>query len=231
MLYTEYPWSFLQTQIPEAVIRTAQAAHEVAWQTSYFAQAAHEIAMQQTETLVALQRIPHIVTQQALSTYSAMVADLVRSVRASLAASGITAALETTQVLRDLPISQMQRLFSAWRPSYPSPPFPTYAPLASEPKRQARIRNPSRPRTRLIRRLAKQEFLQVSAASLVLVQATSPEILAALKDFSQTPACEKMLLLLGPSASLLAEHLSPGERKALLWIVWLFTALIVFSKQ
>lgn len=231
MLYTEHPWSFLQTQMPDAVIRTAQAAHEVAWQTSYFAQAAHEIAMQQTEILAALQRISYSALQQALSAHSVMAADLVQGVRACLAASGMTAALEATQALRGIPILRMQRLFSAWRPPYPSPPFPAYAPLASEPTRQARIRNPSRPRTRLIRRLAKQEFLQVSAASLVLVQATSPEILAALKDFSQTLACEKMLLLLGPSASLLAEHLSPGERKALLWIVWLFTALIVFSKQ
>lgn len=231
---TEHPWSFFQTQTPEAVIRTAQAMHEVALQTSYFAQAAHEIAMHQAETVAALQRISHSAMYQAFSTHPVLTTDLVRSVQASLSASGITAALETTQALRDIPVSQMQRLLGFWQPPY-MPPFAACAlsvntSPVSESKQQIQPRKTARPRTRLIRRLAKQEFLQAAAVSLVLIQATSPEILEAVKEFTQTPACGDLLSLLSSSACIGAEYLSPKDRKTLLWVVWLFTVLFIFGK-
>ena len=128
----------------------------------------------------------------------------------------------------------MHRLLQLWKPPY-MPPFDAYGlsantPPVPESKQQIRTRKLSRPRTRLIRRLAKQEFLRAAAVSLVLIQATSPEILEAVKEFTRTPACGDLLSLLTSSACIGAEYLPPKDRKTLLWVVWLFTALFILSK-
>ncbi|MFC2316059.1 MAG: hypothetical protein ACFNLO_09220 [Selenomonas massiliensis] len=228
--------SFLQNHLPVGTMRAAQAALDASAQTLQVAQVARGIAMQQAETIAALQRIPQIAINQALLEQSTKMTEFVQSLRTSIAASSIVAALETTEALRNIPLAQIQRLLSIWQPSYIPPAFITYGlsadvPPVSEPRRQTKRRKPAHPRTRLIKRLAKQEFFQISAATLVMIQATSPEILDSVKTFSQSPACDKLLALLGPSAGILAEQLSSSDRKALLWIVWILTLLLVFNKQ
>ena len=228
--------SFLQDNLPVRAMRTAQAALDASVQALQAVQAARGIAMQQTETIAALQRIPQIAINQALLDQSAKMTDFVQNLRSSIAASGIVSALESSKALKNIPILQMQRSLNKWQPSYIPPAFITYGlsvddPPVSEPRRQTRIRKPAHPRTRLIKRLAKQEFFQISAATLVMIQATSPEILDSVKTFSQSPACDKLLTLLGPSAGILAEQLPSSDRKALLWIVWILTLLLVFNKQ
>ena len=241
MTYTTSPWSFLQNQAAEGTFRTAQAAHEIAIQTLsaakiahgigrqtlQFAQAAHK-SMPQAETIAALQTI----AQSAI--HATKTEDLVRIMHASITASSIATALEINKTLETIPISQMHRLLQLWKPPY-MPPFAAYGLSANaspmpESKQQIRTRKLPRPRIRLIRRLAKQDFLQTAAVSLVLVQATSPEILESIKDFAQTPACADLLSLLSSSACIRAEYLSPKDRKTLLWIVWLFTVLFILGK-
>lgn len=241
MTYTTSPRSFLQTQAAEGTFRTAQAAHEIAVQTLsaakiahgigrqtlQFAQATHK-AMLQYETIANLQKI----TQSAIQTTKTE--DLVRIMHASIAVSSIATALEINKNLENISISQMHRLLQLWKPPY-MPPFAAYglsanASPVSESKQQIRTRKLSRPRTRLIRRLAKQEFLRAATVSLLLVQATSPEILESIKEFAQTPACTDLLSLLSSSACIGAEYLSPKDRKTLLWIVWLFTVLFILGK-
>lgn len=241
MTYTTSPWSFLQKQAAESTFRTAQAAHEIAIQTLSAAKIAHGIdrqtlqfaqtvhkSMPQAETIAALQTIAQS------SIHTTKTEDLVRIMHASIAASNIATELEINKTLENIPISQMHRLLQLWKPPY-MPPFAAYglsanASPVSESKQQIRTRKLPRPRTRLIRRLAKQDFLQTAAVSLVLVQATSPEILESIKDFAQTPACADLLSLLSSSACIGAEYLSPKDRKTLLWIVWLFTVLFILGK-
>jgi hypothetical protein len=204
---------------------------------------AQKIASLQSETIAtihdrfsSLKEIPHLAINQALLRQSAMMTDFIQNIRTSIETSGINAALETSETLKTIPLAHMQRLLKIWQPPYIPPSFITYEGSvdvlpSSESHHQTRRRKPAHPRTRLIRRLAKQEFFQISAAILVMIQATSPEILDSVKTFSQSPACDQLLALLGPSAGILAEQLSSSDRKALLWIVWILTLLLVFNKQ
>lgn len=196
---------------------------------------AQKIVAQQSETIAALQRIPQIAINQALLQQSAKMTATIQNIRTSIAASGITAALELSEALRNIPIAHMQRLLSICQPSYMSP-LVAYGcsedakSSTVEQHQQPRKGKPTHPRTRLIKRIARQELVQISAAALVLIQTTSPEILESVKAFSQSAACDNLLVILGPSAAILAEQLSPKDRKALLWIVWILTMLLVFNK-
>lgn len=243
--------------IPESVIETIQRAHLVTaewskhvdvmpktiWKIPHIEpfkefhpllHTAQKIAAQQVETLAALQRIPQMTVNQALLGQSAKMTAIVQSLHTSIAASGIMAALEISEAMRSIPVEQMRRLLSIYRPSY-VPPFVAYGLSTNASStvvhhRQTRKRQPTHPRTRLIERVARQEFVQISAAALVLIQTTSPEILESVKTFSQSINRDNMLAILGPSAAIIAEQLSPNDRKALLWIVWILTMLLVFNK-
>lgn len=196
---------------------------------------AQKIAAQQSETIAALQRIPQIAINQALLERSAKMTATIQNIRASMAASSITAALELSETLRNIPIAHMQRLLSICQPSY-MPPLVVHGCSADaksstvEHHQQTRKEKPTHPRTRLIKRIAKQELVQISAAALVLIQTTSPEILESVKVFSQSAACDNLLAILGPSAAIIAEQLPPNDRKALLWIVWILTIFLICSK-
>ncbi|MFC2499829.1 MAG: hypothetical protein ACFNUC_03670 [Selenomonas noxia] len=196
---------------------------------------AQKIAAQQSETIAALQRIPQIAINQVLLEQSAKMTATIQNIRTSIAASGITATLELSEALRNIPIAHMQRLLSICQHSY-MPPLVAYG--CSEDARsstvehhqQTRKGKPTHPRPRLIKRIAKQELVQISAAALVLIQTTSPEMLESVKAFSQNVSCDNLLAILGPSAAIIAEQLTPNDRKALLWIVWILTIFLICSK-
>ncbi len=234
--------------IPSPVIEAAQQAHLISeswtklidgipqnvWQMSRtppfngLLDTAHKIALHHTETVSALQEIPHRVINQTLAAQSAAMADLVQSVRTAISMSGIDAALAATDTLRIIPIARMQHLLSIWQPPYIPPSFLDIA-VSTTPPDFAK-RTPRHPRKRQIRKAARKDFLCLTRDALTYLERSAPEVLDSTKKFFQSTQFDCFLFILNGGKDCLTSGLSPEDKEAFNLIWFISTLLITFFK-
>lgn len=229
--------------IPESVIETIQRAHLVTaeWKIPHIEpfkefhpllHTAQKIAAQQVETLAALQRIPQMTVNQALLGQSAKMTAIVQSLHTSIAASGIKAALETSEAMRNIPVEQMRHLLTVWRPSCGLFAFPDNAPSVVPPLTPSvAVKHTSRhPRKRQIRKAAKKEFLSMSNDVLCYLHQSAPDVLESTKKFFQSAQFECFFFVLSGGKDSLTSCLSMEEKEVFDFIWFISIVLIALFK-
>lgn len=180
------------------------------------------------ETVAALQRIPQMTINQTLLEQPAKMTATMQSLRTSIAASGIVAALETSEALRNIPLAQIQRLLSIWQPPYIPPSFLDIA-VSTTPPDFAK-RTPRHPRKRQIRKAARKDFLCLTRDALTYLERSAPEVLDSTKKFFQSTQFDCFLFILNGGKDCLTSGLSPEDKEAFNLIWFISTLLIAFFK-
>lgn len=180
------------------------------------------------ETVAALQRIPQMTINQTLLEQPAKMTATMQSLHTSIAASGIVAALETSEALRNIPLAQIQRLLSIWQPPYIPPSFLDIA-VSTTPPDFAK-RTPRHPRKRQIRKAARKDFLCLTRDALTYLERSAPEVLDSTKKFFQSTQFDCFLFILNGGKDCLTSGLSPEDKEAFNLIWFISTLLIAFFK-
>ena len=193
---------------------------------------AQKIASKQSETIAALQRIPQMTVNHALLEQSAKMTAIMQSLHTSIAASGIKAALETSEAMRNIPVEQMRHLLTVWRPSCGLFAFPDNAPSVVPPLTPSvAVKHTSRhPRKRQIRKAAKKEFLSMSNDVLCYLHQSAPDVLESTKKFFQSAQFECFFFVLSGGKDSLTSCLSMEEKEVFDFIWFISIVLIALFK-